>query len=104
MPSERQTISIDGTGATVVLEKPGDDVVNVRVDADGDIGASLNVSDRHPDNDSSPFEDTTYSTTSDIDDTGRTITERYVEFEVTSGTGGSGDEADVLLSSAGTHP
>lgn len=104
MGQTRKTISIDGTGATVTLEKPNDAKVNVRVVADGNIDAKIVVSDKHPDNDSSPFEENTYSATADIDDTGRDITERYVQFEVTSGTGGSGDTADVLLSSAGTHP
>ena len=72
------------------------------MDADADISAYLKVSDLK--NDSAPFTEKSYSSTSDVDDTGLTLTERFVTFEVTSGTGGSGDEADVLISSAGTHP
>lgn len=104
MPHKRESIDIDGTGASVILEKPGDHKVNVRVSADAAISADLNVSDRDPDNDSSPFTHKSYSSVSDVDDTGLDITERFIEFTVTTGTGGSGDTADVFISSAGTHP
>lgn len=101
MVQTRETVDVETAGATVTLEKPGDDVVNVRVVADGAIDAELKVSDRNPADDNSPFTETTYSATSDVDDTGRAITERYVEFEVTTGTATANDTADVLLSSAG---
>lgn len=102
MPSERQTIDVENSGGTVTLEKPGDDVVNVRVDADASISADLKVSDRK--DDASAFTHKSYSSTADVDDTGLTLTERYVTFEVTTGTGTPDETADVLISSAGTHP
>jgi len=97
MSHTRETVDVETAGATVVLEKRGDETLNVRVDADGSIDATLHVSDRE--GTAEAFEENTYSATSDIDDTGRTVTEPYVVFEVTSGTGTADQTADVLLSS-----
>ena len=98
MNEERnQTLDVETSGGTVTLEKADDDTLNVRVAADGTISADLKVSDRK----GAWFTEKSYSSTSDVDDTGLTITERYVEFEVTSGTGTAGDTADVLLTSGG---
>lgn len=97
MSSTRETVDVETAGATVTLQKPGDDTLNVRVDADGAIDGTLHVNDREGTTDA--FEENTYSATSDIDDTGRDVTEPYAIFEVTTGTGTADDTADVLLSS-----
>lgn len=98
MPHKRESISIDGTGATVTLEKPSDHKVNVRVDADAAITIDIEVSDK----DGSYFQHSQPPSASDIDETGLDIVERFVRVRVTTGTGGSGDTADVLISSGGT--
>lgn len=97
MSHKRETVDIENSGATVTLQKPGDDTLNVRVTADAAIDATLHVSDRPGTTDA--FSENTYSSTSDIDDTGRDVTEPYVIFEVTTGTGTADQTADVLLSS-----
>lgn len=97
MSSVRETVDVENSGATVTLQKPGDDTVNVRVNADAAIDATLHVNDREGTTDA--FEDTTYGARTDIDDTGRDITEPYVIFEVTTGTATAGDSAEVFLSS-----
>jgi len=97
MSHKRETVDVETSGATVTLEKIGDDTLNLRVDADGAISGTLHVNDREGTTDA--FEENTYSSTSDVDDTGQDVTEPYAIFEVTTGTGTADDTADVLLSS-----
>lgn len=96
MSHKRETVDVETAGATVTLEKIGDDTLNLRVDADAAISGTLHVNDREGTTDA--FEENTYSSTSDVDDTGRDVTEPYAIFEVTTGTGTANDTADVLLS------
>jgi hypothetical protein len=99
MPHERdRSFDIENSGTEIVIDTAGDHIVDV-VMKDGDAAAdyALDVSDRKSD----WFTDTeTFSGVTSIDD-GYYNSHRYVRFRVTSGTGGSGDTADVLLSSAG---
>jgi len=97
MSHKRETVDVENSGATVTLHKVGDDTLNVRVDADGSIDGTLHVNDRE--GTTNAFEENTYSATSDVDDTGRDVTEPYAIFEVTTGTGTANDTADILLSS-----
>lgn len=99
MSHKRKTVDVETAGATVELHKVGEDTLNLRVDADGAISGTLHVNDREGTADA--FEENTYSSTSDIDDTGRDVTEPYAIFEVTTGTGTADDTADVLLSGGG---
>lgn len=96
MSSKRETVDVETAGATVVLHKVGDDTLNVRVNADAAIDGTLHVNDREGTTDA--FEENTYAAVADIDDTGRSVTEPYAIFEVTTGTGAANDTADVFLS------
>lgn len=98
MPSQRDTdLDVTATGGNVVLEKPGDDSVNIRIRPPGTTATfSVQVSDREGN-----WLDENTGLTGD-QDLKLTLTERFVKVEVT-GTAGSGT-ADVLISSGGTHP
>lgn len=95
LPIENDTAT---SGEDVILEKyESHDKLNVRIDGDASASYELQVSDRE----GSWFTETSYSSTTDVDDTGRDITERFVRLTVTTGTGTASDTADVLLSAAG---
>lgn len=100
MNSERnESFDIQSSGGEIILDTEQDHRAAARVRGDAAASYALDVSD-------SPSSwitgVKTYSSTSDVDFSDY-VEERFLRLRVTSGTGSSGDTADVLLSSSGDH-
>lgn len=94
--TREQSLDVTTSGEEVVLEKPGDDSVNIRIRPPGTTATfDVQVSDREG---AWLDEDTGLTGTQDLK---LTLTERFVRV-VVSGTAGSGT-ADVLVSSGGAE-
>jgi len=93
-----QTISIDSSGNSAAIDIGGRTLVSMIVE--GDAAADYAWDARRTGGDWKQGVGTTYSGSSDHDDVIETAAEE-VRLRCTSGTGGSNDEADILLMGSG---
>ena len=95
----RETIDIENSGGTVELETAGATIVSVHIR--GDASATYQWDVKRP-RDSSWIQDadSEYSGSADYDDVFETGVAE-VRIRCATGTGGSGDTADILLSAGG---